>query len=1656
MKKWAALIFLVATAFAQQTNQDFWPASPGLNLGKSNQRWNANINNINITGTCTINGASCLGSGTITGATNNGGLVATGHTLGLLKTCSTGQILSWNGTAWHCTSAGSGLPAGLDTQIQVNSSGGFGASPNFTFNLGTSTFSLSGTANISGPLTVTGALTNSALGPGGPFCVQETNGVFSSTGIACGSGGGSIGPGTTNKLTLWTSSTTVGNSDLTQSTGVSISTSDRIQINSNYLQASLTSATGCTIVNPALGLSNNPSCYSVFGLVQLASGTNSSSGILAGLYGTSSSGIGTVTGSPYIVGVYGLATAGGTGAHSWVAGLVGQSNTNNTGTVNVSSGVVALGETGAFGAGGGSATLLDGLDAQIQIQHASETSARTAGVYVRSPVLTGASTHNYGMYIEDQTVGAGNNTDPWGIFEAGSAKNQLGGSLTLAGIVGSTQCLHVNSAGLISGTGADCGSGSSTFPSGTGIPQVVGGSSWGSTLSTSGSGNVALTNSAVFITPNLGTPSALVLTNATGAPTWNQNTTGTAGGLTGCTQAAAGDVCVYTGSAWQVFTGNNSGTAVFQEDASGVPSWGSGASTTFQANGTPLSSASTVNFLNSSATNGLTLTFTNTSAGNVKLGFTGTLTNAGLTNSATTVNGQTCTLGSTCTIPEQVNTVNMTSQAGFNLLPSTTNAVALTVTPVNSATNAIKFEITGGSYSGNAAGLFGTPSITVNALTATTINGTTWAGTWAGSPTISGNPTFSGSPVFSVMGAGGPFCVQETGGVLSSTGVACGSGGGSVGPGTVNGLAYFNASSTVASVSSVTEGQIVVFHHTGPPTAVSQSFSDNSSGPIITSPYVVQCDNLGSTILDRGTSIPFGSGSSVITVPDSTGSGCSGLSAVIEPIGVSLTLNASGSDHFRILGNGPAQDCPGTCATTVTITDGEYATIQQSSAAIWTIRFVQGGSVTSVATGSGLTGGPISVSGTISIPASGVTNGMLSGNITLTKMAAQAANSVVANFTSGSASPVAYAMASCSGNNNGEIYTTNTGLGCGTNFAQLNVAQTQSALYTFGTNISIGGVTATGATGTGKVVFDTSPTVSSATLTGASTVVPSGATLTIQSGGSLVCAGGSTCPTGTGTVTNSGTLTNFAIVTGAGTTVVKTPATTSTLDASGNMNIAGTFTAAGSITFPFAGASGVAGVTISGAPFTGAIPLPQVNLTTTGSAACTWSANGVFIGVCPATGFTGNALEFHAVNGGATAFAVDVAGNITIGPGSSIGSTNTGIPTITFLTSKISINQPLTIAKTTNQIVTGTSTNLTTLNFPIPSGGVTLTFQSVSATMASLDVAETFTALKTFGANASIGSTAHGILISENTGAVVASAAGTAGQCMMSNGASSDPTYQTCPGSGAGTGTVTSVGLLGTSNQITVTGASPITTSGSWTLSLPSSVGLGTDGSVAGTLVLSNSAAAFHNTISSGATANNTIKLFATVPTNGDMFYCVVASTTCTMTDANFLASNVVLASAPGVGIAHFAGSTQTLTSSLIVAADITSGTITGTQVNTNLKTRAIPFNFGAPEGSALSTGLVRYITVPYGCTINGYDISADSGTATIKFWKVATGTALPTVSNVISTSGVQLTTGTTVRSSTTSDFTTTTITAGDILAATNTATSAAKFLQAEIECTVP
>jgi hypothetical protein len=112
----------------------------------------------------------------------------------------------------------------------------------------------------------------------------------------------------------------------------------------------------------------------------------------------------------------------------------------------------------------------------------------------------------------------------------------------------------------------------------------------------------------------------------------------------------------------------------------------------------------------------------------------------------------------------------------------------------------------------------------------------------------------------------------------------------------------------------------------------------------------------------------------------------------------------------------------------------------------------------------------------------------------------------------------------------------------------------------------------------------------------------------------------------------------------------------------------------------------------------------------------------------------------------------------------------------------------------------------------------------------------------------------------------------------------------------------------------------------------------------------------------------------------------------------------------------------------------------------------ALSFQAGTPGGSALSTGVLGYFTVPIGCAITGWDIEVDAGTATVKTLKVASGTSIPTLgSNSISTSGVSISTGTVIQSTTLTDFTTTTVTANDIVGADMITTSGVGYINFQL-----
>jgi hypothetical protein len=117
---------------------------------------------------------------------------------------------------------------------------------------------------------------------------------------------------------------------------------------------------------------------------------------------------------------------------------------------------------------------------------------------------------------------------------------------------------------------------------------------------------------------------------------------------------------------------------------------------------------------------------------------------------------------------------------------------------------------------------------------------------------------------------------------------------------------------------------------------------------------------------------------------------------------------------------------------------------------------------------------------------------------------------------------------------------------------------------------------------------------------------------------------------------------------------------------------------------------------------------------------------------------------------------------------------------------------------------------------------------------------------------------------------------------------------------------------------------------------------------------------------------------------------------------------------------------------------------------------RALSFTVGDPAGSALtvaSTTTDYIATVPFACTLSAWDIAVDAGTVTWKVWRVNAGTAIPTSANSINTSGISLSTGTAVHSTTMSDFTSTAIAAGDRLGANITAVATAKMANLVLTC---
>jgi hypothetical protein len=141
-----------------------------------------------ITGVTTASGSGLMGGGT-SGTLN----------LSLLTSCSSGQVLKWNGSTWACSSAGTGTITGVTAGTDLT---GGGTSGKVTLNLDITKVPQLGTANtFTGNQTVNGNLSATGLVTGTAFNIGSNLFAFGSYSLGnafLGFAGNSITTGTYN------------------------------------------------------------------------------------------------------------------------------------------------------------------------------------------------------------------------------------------------------------------------------------------------------------------------------------------------------------------------------------------------------------------------------------------------------------------------------------------------------------------------------------------------------------------------------------------------------------------------------------------------------------------------------------------------------------------------------------------------------------------------------------------------------------------------------------------------------------------------------------------------------------------------------------------------------------------------------------------------------------------------------------------------------------------------------------------------------------------------------------------------------------------------------------------------------------------------------------------------------------------------------------------------------------------------------------------------------------------------------------------------------------------------------------------------------------------------------------------------------------------
>lgn len=484
--------------------------------------------------------------------------------------------------------------------------------------------------------TTTFATTNGAFTTGD--CMQaDGNGNIVDAGGPCGGGGGSgtVTAGTANQLAYYASSGTTVAGLLSGNNGVLVTNGSGVP------SISTTLPTGLAMGTPAsLTLTNATGTPASLGLAN-ATGTPAAINLTNG----TALPISGITGLGTGVGTALAAAVSGSGSIVLATSATLTSPTLVTAALGTPTSLVLTHATGLPNAGLiNPSTTVNGQTCTLG---SSCVITATAGsVTVGSTAVSGGTNgdiefNNAGVLGELATTGSGN------VVRAASPTLVTPALGTPTALV-LTNATGLPNSGLVNTTitvnGTTCTLGSSCSPTATATSVTIGTTTIASGTNgdiefnnagvlgekaVTGTGNVVLATSPTLITPALGTPSALVLTNATGLPNAGLvNSSTTVNGVV-CT---LGSTCAVTATATSITPGST--TIV------------GGVSGNIEYN-----NAGTLGELTPTGTGNVVLATGPTIATLTVTGSftaTGLVTNADLANASVTVNGTSCTLGSSC------------------------------------------------------------------------------------------------------------------------------------------------------------------------------------------------------------------------------------------------------------------------------------------------------------------------------------------------------------------------------------------------------------------------------------------------------------------------------------------------------------------------------------------------------------------------------------------------------------------------------------------------------------------------------------------------------------------------------------------------------------------------------------------------------------------------------------------------------------------------------------------------------------------------------------------------------------------------------------------------------------------------------------------------